>query len=111
MRSGVGSGLALAVLTLLAAALSSHQWLFTGCFHLSRFQTLDFLALDSLAHGRHLTSEMKNRLPDLIEAGAVESQGRGKGKRFFLSRELYAEMGSPGSYTQIHPAPPDRTPR
>ncbi|MCU0749361.1 MAG: putative DNA binding domain-containing protein [Akkermansiaceae bacterium] len=68
---------------------------------LSRFQTLDFLALDTLAHGRHLTSEMKTRLPDLIGAGAVESQGRGKGKRFFLSRELYAEMGSPGSYTRL----------
>jgi ATP-dependent DNA helicase RecG len=67
---------------------------------LSRFQTLDFLALDSLAHGRHLTPEMKTRLPDLIEAGAVESQGRGKGQRFFLSRELYAEMGLPGAYTR-----------
>jgi ATP-dependent DNA helicase RecG len=68
---------------------------------LSRFQTLDFLALDSLAHGRHLTSEMKTRLPDLMEVGAVESQGRGKGQRFFLSRELYKEMGSPGSYTRL----------
>lgn len=67
---------------------------------LSRFQTLDFLALDSLAHGRHLTSEMKTRLPDLIEAGAVESQGRGNGQRFFLSRELYAEMGLSGAYTR-----------
>lgn len=67
---------------------------------LSRFQTLDFLALDSLAHGRHLSHEMKTRLPDLIEVGAVESQGRGKGQRFFLSRELYAEMGLPGAYTR-----------
>lgn len=67
---------------------------------LSRFQTLDFLALDTLAHGRPLTPEMKTRLPDLIEAGAVESQGRGKGQRFFLSRELYAEMGLPGAYTR-----------
>lgn len=68
---------------------------------LSRFQTLDFLALDTLAHGQHLTPEMKTRLPDLIAAGAVESQGRGKGQRFFLSRELYKEMGSPGSYTRL----------
>ena len=68
---------------------------------LSRFQTLDFLALDSLAHDRHLTSEMKIRIPALIEVGAVEFQGRGKGQRFFLSRELYKEMGSPGSYTRL----------
>ena len=67
---------------------------------LSRFQTLDFLALDALAHGRELTPEMKSRLPDLIEAGAVECQGRGKGQRFFLSRALYEVMGSPGSYTR-----------
>lgn len=67
---------------------------------LSRFQTLDFLALDSLAHGRELTPEMKTRVPDLIEVGAVESQGRGKGQRSFLSRELYVEMGTPGVHTR-----------
>lgn len=67
---------------------------------LSRFQTLDFLALDSLAHGRHLTPEMKTRLPDLIEVGAVESLGRGKGQRFFLSRALYEAMGTPGTHTR-----------
>ena len=44
---------------------------------------------------------MKIRIPALIEVGAVESQGRGKGQRFFLSRELYKEMGSPGSYTRL----------
>ncbi len=67
---------------------------------LSRFQTLDFLALDALTHGRELTPEMKTRLPDLIEAGAVESQGRGKGRRSFLSRELYEVMGTPGVHTR-----------
>jgi len=67
---------------------------------LSRFQTLDFLALDALAHSRELSHEMKSRLPDLIEAGAVESQGRGKGRRSFLSRELYVEMGTPGVHTR-----------
>lgn len=67
---------------------------------LARFQTLDFLALDALAHGRQLTQEMKSRLPDLIDAGAVESLGRGKGQRFFLSRALYEEMGTPGIHTR-----------
>ncbi len=67
---------------------------------LSHFQTLDFLALDALSHGRELTPEMKTRVPDLIEAGAVESQGRGKGQRSFLSRELYEEMGTPGVHTR-----------
>jgi ATP-dependent DNA helicase RecG len=67
---------------------------------LSRFQTLDFLALDALAHGRELTPEMKSRLPGLIETGAVESQGRGKGQRCFLSRALYEVMGTPGTHTR-----------
>jgi len=67
---------------------------------LSRLQTLDFLALDALAHGRELTREMKTRVPDLIDAGAVESQGRGKGQRRFLSRELYEVMGTPGVHTR-----------
>lgn len=67
---------------------------------LSRFQTLDFLTLDALSHDRELTEPMKARLPDLIEAGAVESKGQGKGKHHFLSRELYAEMGTPGVHTR-----------
>lgn len=62
---------------------------------LSRFQTLD-----SLSHGRELTPEMKTRVPDLIEAGAVESPGRGKGQRRFLSRELYEVMGTPGVHSR-----------
>ena len=67
---------------------------------LACFQTLDFLALDALAHGRELTQEMKSRLPDLIDAGAVEAQGRGKGQRFYLSRALYEVMGIPGIHTR-----------
>ncbi len=67
---------------------------------LAHFQTLDFLALDALAHGRDLSPEMKTRLPYLIEAGAVESQGRGKGRRSFLSRALYETMGTPGTHTR-----------
>lgn len=67
---------------------------------LSSFQTLDFLTLDALARGWNLTLEMKTRLPDLIETGAVESRGRGRGQRFFLSRALYEAMGSPGTHTR-----------
>jgi ATP-dependent DNA helicase RecG len=67
---------------------------------LSRFQTLDFLTLDALAHGRKLTQEMKSRISGLIEMGAVESQGRGKGQRNFLSRALYEVMGTPGTHTR-----------
>ncbi|MFN9407695.1 MAG: ATP-binding protein [Akkermansiaceae bacterium] len=67
---------------------------------LSHFQTLDFLTLDALAHDRDLTEDMKSRITNLIEAGAVESKGSGKGRKHFLSRELYAEMGTPGIHTR-----------
>jgi len=66
----------------------------------SRFQTLDFLALDRLSRGDSLPDAIAARLPFLVEIGAVESQGRGKEKCYFLSRALYQEMGSPGSYTR-----------
>lgn len=68
--------------------------------HLRSFQTLDFLTLDALARLSPLSEEMRARLPGLVEVGAVESQGRGKGIRYFLSRELFAEMGLPGAYTR-----------
>ena len=67
---------------------------------LRSFQTLDFLALDALGNGSPLGEATRARLPGLVEIGAVESQGRGRGIRHFLSRELYAEMGLPGAYTR-----------
>lgn len=67
---------------------------------LLRFQTLDFLALGALGGGSALSDAMRGRLSHLVEIGAVESQGRGRGVRHFLSRELYAEMGLPGAYTR-----------
>ncbi|GAA5481220.1 ATP-binding protein [Haloferula sargassicola] len=68
--------------------------------HLQNLSTLDFLALDALGRDAPLTPAMRERLPRLMEIGAVESQGRGRGARHFLSRELFAEMGSPGAYTR-----------
>lgn len=67
---------------------------------LSRFQTLDFLVLDALSRDQAPTEEMKPRLTGLIEIGAVETQGRGRGIRYYLSRQLYEEMGTPGSHTR-----------
>jgi ATP-dependent DNA helicase RecG len=67
---------------------------------LASFQTLDFLALDALAQQRELSEPMKSRLPGLLDLGAVESRGQGKGRRNFLSRELYEVMGKPGVHTR-----------
>lgn len=71
-----------------------------GDERLSRFSTGDFLALDALQRDQPLPAHLQDRLPGLIEAGAVEGQGRGKYARYFLSRELYAVIGATGAYTR-----------
>lgn len=37
----------------------------------------------------------------LIDIGAVESVGKGRGRRYLLSHSLYAAMGSGGKYTRV----------
>jgi len=64
------------------------------------FSTYDFLALDAIARERPLTEAMRTRLPGLIETGVLESQGRGRGTRYHLSRGLHAALGRKGAYTR-----------
>lgn len=66
---------------------------------LRAFSTYDFLALDAIAREQPLTEAMRTRLPGLIETGVVESQGRGRGTRYHLSRGLHAAIGRKGAYT------------
>lgn len=67
---------------------------------LRSFSTCDFLALDYLHREQPLTEHLKGRLPGLIEAGAVETIGHGKGTRYILSQRLYAAIGAKGVYTR-----------
>jgi ATP-dependent DNA helicase RecG len=67
---------------------------------LRHFSTYDFLTLDALCHDRPLSDGMRARIPGLVEIGAVESVGKGRGVRHLLSRGLYASLGKSGSYTQ-----------
>ena len=71
-----------------------------GAERLQSFSTYDFLALDAICREQPLTDAMRARLPGLIEAGAVESQGRGRGARYHLSRSGYAAIGRKGVYTR-----------
>lgn len=71
-----------------------------GDERLATFSTNDFLTLDALQRDRPLSPVLLSRVPGLIEAGAVECQGRGKGARYFLSREMYAVIGATGAYTR-----------
>jgi len=67
---------------------------------LRTFSTHDFLALAAIAADAPLSDALYERLPGLVEAGAIESQGRGRGVRYLLSRSLHATLGKKGTYTR-----------
>ena len=67
---------------------------------LMSFSTYDFLALDAIVREQPLTEAMRDRIPGLVEAGAVEQRGRGRGRQHLLSRSLYASLGRTGAYTR-----------
>lgn len=67
---------------------------------LRSFSTHDFLTLDALRREQTLTETHRQRVPALLEAGVVESQGREPRARYFLSRGLYAALGKKGVYTR-----------
>jgi len=64
------------------------------------FSTHDFLTLSAIATDSPLSEIMRDRLPGLLEAGAIESQGRGRGVSYLLSRGLHAALGKKGAYTR-----------
>ncbi|WP_281080933.1 ATP-binding protein [Variovorax paradoxus] len=66
----------------------------------SSFTTRDYLALECLQYERDLPADLRERLPGLIAAGAVESLGRGKGTHYILSEALYAVLGAKGTHTR-----------
>ncbi|MBM2812125.1 MAG: transcriptional regulator, partial [Chloroflexi bacterium] len=55
-----------------------------GAARLQTFSTLDFLALDCIRRDRPMLDQVRGRLPGLIEAGAIESIGRGRRTRYIL---------------------------
>ncbi|MBD9392734.1 ATP-binding protein [Acidovorax sp. ACV01] len=67
---------------------------------LRSFSTMDYLALERLHQEKELAPSLKERLPGLVAAGAVESIGRGKNTRYILSEALYATLGARGTHTR-----------
>jgi ATP-dependent DNA helicase RecG len=67
---------------------------------LQGLSTHDFLVLDLLRREQPLNDLLLARLPRLVELGAVESTGRGKGVRYLLSQRLYGALGAKGEYTR-----------
>lgn len=67
---------------------------------LSAFSTQDFLVVDLIHHEQPVPSDLQDRLPRLLELGVIESQGRGRNKKYFLSRRFYSSLGQRGTYTR-----------
>jgi ATP-dependent DNA helicase RecG len=67
---------------------------------LQGLSTHDFLVLDLLRREQPLNELLRARLPRLMELGAVDSTGRGKGIRYLLSQRLYGALGAKGEYTR-----------
>ncbi len=64
------------------------------------FSTRDYLALECLQYEKTLPPTLKDRLPGLVAAGAVETVGRGQGVKHLLSRGFHAALGAKGIYTR-----------
>jgi ATP-dependent DNA helicase RecG len=71
-----------------------------GQERLSTFMTQDFLLLDMLNREQPIPDELKARISYLVEQGAVERHGRGRGARYILSRRFYDFIGKKGAYTR-----------
>lgn len=67
---------------------------------LAGFDTRDLLVLDRLQREEPVPDDLRSRLPRLVQAGVVESIGRGRGTRYLLSRRFYAALGRRGMYTR-----------
>lgn len=67
---------------------------------LQSFTTWDFLTLDAIEREQPLSARMKLRIPSLIDAGVVETVGRGRSQRYLLSRAVYESFGKAGVHTR-----------
>lgn len=64
------------------------------------FGTHDFLVLDLVHREQTVPDSLRQCLQKLLELGAVERVGRGRGTRHILSRRFYAVLRKKGVYTR-----------
>lgn len=67
---------------------------------LESFSTHDLLVLAALRRDEPVPETLRQNLPRLVEVGAVEKIGKGRGTRYLRSRSLYAQLGEKGTYTR-----------
>lgn len=66
------------------------------------FSTNHFILLDRIHRGSPVPEELRPLLRQMVDIGVVESLGRGRGVRYFLSKRYYASTGAKGVYTRKH---------
>ena len=66
----------------------------------SPFSTEDLLVLHFVSQEEPIPERLKPRLHALLEEGAIERVGRGRGVRYLLSRRYYRMIGRGGTYTR-----------
>jgi len=64
------------------------------------FDLEDLLVLDLVHREQKVEGRLARRLGPLLERGALERVGRGRGVRYLLSRRFYKALGKPGAYTR-----------
>lgn len=67
---------------------------------LSAFSTQDFLVVDFIHRDQAVPADLQDHLPRLLDLGVIESQGRGRNRKYFLSRSFYTALGERGTYTR-----------
>ncbi|MBK8015060.1 MAG: putative DNA binding domain-containing protein [Deltaproteobacteria bacterium] len=60
----------------------------------------DLLVLDAIHRQLDISDNLKERIPPLVELGALERVGRGRGVRHLLAPRYYKAIGKPGAYTR-----------
>lgn len=60
-------------------------------------QTFDLVVLDAINRDLPIPSNVKGRIPTLLEHGVIERLPR---KKHILSRKFYSFVGKPGEYTR-----------
>ena len=71
-----------------------------GQERLKSFSSYDFIVLDYIHRDIILPDHLKSRLTGLLDIGAIESIGRGRGTRYILSQALYSALGARGIHTR-----------
>lgn len=64
------------------------------------FDTHELLVLDLVHREAPVPPILRGRLTNLVEAGVLETVGRGRGTRYLLSRRFHAALGERGRYTR-----------